>query len=70
MLRSSNGNAPDKRAYNNTPIAHTSTSVPKYCFPKTSSGAAYVGDPQDVKRGELIPPSGLAHKPKSISLRF
>ncbi|KAJ8948674.1 hypothetical protein NQ318_004462 [Aromia moschata] len=40
ILRSSKGNEPARRAYSKTPMAHTSTSGPKYCLPKTSSGAA------------------------------
>jgi len=41
--------------------------IPRYVFPTTSSGAAYVGEPHDVERWESIPPFGLAQRPKSIS---
>ena len=33
-------------------------------------GAAYAGDPQHVSKWSVIPPLGLATKPKSISLIF
>jgi len=44
--------------------------VPKYFFPIISSGAAYVGEPQEVYKWDCIPVFGLAHSPKSINFNF
>lgn len=52
MLSSSNGNWPTKSEYNRIPALQTSTAGPEYVSPRSNSGAAYAGLPQQVCKND------------------
>lgn len=61
-----NGSLPESEAYRITPSDHTSTVGPTYFVPVTISGAAYLGEPQNVSRRRVL--SYRLLRPKSMIL--
>jgi hypothetical protein len=62
------GSLPHSAANRITPIDHTSTDGPKYLTPVMISGAAYLGEPQNVSNSFSL--SYRFDRPKSMILIF